>query len=79
MCAPLPITSRMDPTPTAEIEEPLTPLTVQFTMGLSCRKSLCSGERCVVQPLSRRKGDKARETSLSRFVDVMGETEIAKR
>ena len=69
ICAPLLTTSHTDPMPTAEMEEPLTPLTRQFVMCCSCRKSLHSSESWVVQPLLRRKGDKD-SASLGHFVGV---------
>ena len=65
--------------PTAEIEDPLTPLMSQFEMGLRCRKLLRSGDRCIVQPLSRRNGDEARETSLSHLMGGTGATEMAEK
>ena len=68
--------SLIEPIPTALMAEPLTPFTVRFEMGRSVTKLLRSGEMCVVQPLSRRKGDTEVDGLAKWEVDMAGEAVI---
>lgn len=76
-CEPFSTTSLMKPIPMALIDEPFTPLTTQFEIGLSIRKSDLSGKMCVVQPLLSRSGDCKRKTSFKCAWGSTGATEIA--
>ena len=73
------MTSHMDLIPITKMKELLISLTRWFVMGLRCKKSLCSGDRCIVQPLSSRNGDDVKKALLGHFTDATGEMETAER
>ena len=60
---PLATTSLIVPMPRAIMDEPPMPVTILSVMGCRVVKSECSGDICMVQALSRRKGEDSKEMS----------------
>jgi len=79
MVLPRLIWSLMEPMPIAQMAEPLMPFMMRLEMGRKERKSLCSGDIWVVQPLSRRKGEEDVEASWRRGFDSTGDIEMLAR